>query len=438
MAASIKIHRGTHQIGGSVTEIATDKSRVLIDFGCDLRKSPDKNTDAQMIRMIQENAYDAVLFTHYHGDHAGLMEFVPEGTVMYIGSLARKVMITIRKALRDNPLLLKEERAVHKRVLDAILKNDDRLINYYDGQSFVVGKGKDITVTPILADHSACDAYMFVIEAEGKRILHSGDFRTHGRLGEYLFPGLRRCLQGKEIDALIVEGTMMSRKGEPVMTEGDLQAEAEKILSEHPYAFLLCSSTNLESLASFSLAALKCRRPMYVSPYVYQQIGLYKRHFEGTKNQETFGFRKVYALEPAGYFNERLGMTQREYMRSKGFLILANKYGYSGELMQSLSDCRPKPVMIYSLWGGYIDDPYSEAYDSELAKTANMFGKPLKCHTSGHAAPEDLAKLIHMTDPGQAIIPIHTECPEEFDALCDGAYREKMRYLKDGCAIILS
>lgn len=437
MSVSIQIHRGTHQIGGSITEIATDKSRILIDFGCDLRKDPDRNTDARMIRMIRENVYDAVLFTHYHGDHAGLMEFVPERTPMYIGGLARKVMITIRKALRDNPWLSDDERADHKRVLDTLLKNDDRLINYYDGQSFVVGSGQDITVTPILTDHSACDAYMFVIEAEGKCILHSGDFRTHGRLGRNLFPELGKRLQGRKIDVLIIEGTMMSRGNEAVMTEQKLQERAEKILSAHPYAFLLCSSTNVESLASFSLAALNCRRPMYVSRYVNQQIGLYRRHFEKTEERWDFGFQKVYAIEPAGCSNGKLGMTQREYMRRNGFLILVNKYGYLGELMQSFSDCIPKPVMIYSMWSGYIDDPHSDTYDPELAKTANMFGKPVICHTSGHAVSEDLSKLIRLTAPEQAIIPIHTERPERFDALCGDAYREKMRYLKDGDIFLL-
>ena len=39
---------------------------------------------------------------------------------------------------------------------------------------------KDIKVTPLLVDHSAYNAYMLLIEAEGKKILHTGDFRNHG------------------------------------------------------------------------------------------------------------------------------------------------------------------------------------------------------------------------------------------------------------------
>lgn len=29
----IKIYRGTHQIGGCITEITTEKTRIIIDFG---------------------------------------------------------------------------------------------------------------------------------------------------------------------------------------------------------------------------------------------------------------------------------------------------------------------------------------------------------------------------------------------------------------------
>lgn len=42
-------------------------------------------------------------------------------------------------------------------------------------------------VTPYFVSHSAFDAYMFLIECEGKKILHTGDFRRHGYIGKGLF-----------------------------------------------------------------------------------------------------------------------------------------------------------------------------------------------------------------------------------------------------------
>jgi len=46
---------------------------------------------------------------------------------------------------------------------------------------FKTGK---IQVTPIMTDHSAMDAYMFLVEVEGKKILFTGDFRDHGIASE--------------------------------------------------------------------------------------------------------------------------------------------------------------------------------------------------------------------------------------------------------------
>jgi hypothetical protein len=36
-------------------------------------------------------------------------------------------------------------------------------------------------ITPFLIDHSGYDAYSLLIEANGKRLFYSGDFRAHGR-----------------------------------------------------------------------------------------------------------------------------------------------------------------------------------------------------------------------------------------------------------------
>ena len=60
------------------------------------------------------------------------------------------------------------------------------------------------TVTPYLADHSGFDAYSLLIEAGGRRLFYTGDFRGHGR---------KHCLQRlladppRDVHALVMEGT---------------------------------------------------------------------------------------------------------------------------------------------------------------------------------------------------------------------------------------
>ena len=68
--------------------------------------------------------------------------------------------------------------------------------------------GKDIRITPYFVSHSAADAYMFLVEADGKRILHTGDFRQHGYLGKGLLPTLEKYIAPQGIDVLITEGTI--------------------------------------------------------------------------------------------------------------------------------------------------------------------------------------------------------------------------------------
>ena len=90
----IKVHRGSHQIGGSITEIYTEKTHIFVDFGSELNVDPEDSTDAEMIDMIRHAQCDAVLFTHYHGDHIGLIKSIPEkdvdGKVIKLGIISDK------------------------------------------------------------------------------------------------------------------------------------------------------------------------------------------------------------------------------------------------------------------------------------------------------------------------------------------------------------
>ena len=262
----INIHRGSHQIGGSITELYTENTHIFVDFGSELNADPEDSTDSEMIEMIQHAKCDAVLFTHYHGDHIGLLEYIPEKNVdgkpirLGIGKTARQMLRSIHKTLAEHPQASDEDKERHNRYI-SILSDKDRQIDIVDNEKFRIG---DFEITPIMVDHSAYDAYMFVIRAEGKVIVHTGDYRTHGRLGKDFFDKLDDRLKGMSIDVLITEGTMMSRLGENVLTEENLQKKASDILArpKNRHAFLVCSSTNVESLASFADAAMYLGRAL--------------------------------------------------------------------------------------------------------------------------------------------------------------------------------
>ena len=83
----IVIHRGTHQIGGCVTEIQSNNgTRIAIDIGENL-PSIDSNQENELkIEGLTEGkpSFDAVFITHYHGDHIGLYNKILPQIPIYV------------------------------------------------------------------------------------------------------------------------------------------------------------------------------------------------------------------------------------------------------------------------------------------------------------------------------------------------------------------
>ena len=457
----VKIHRGTDKIGGSITEIYTENTHIFIDFGSELNPDPDYSSDKDMVEMIQNSECDAVLFSHYHGDHIGLMNHIPEKDIrgrkikLGMGLEARKVLIRIHTQLsrdhyndyngncnydhngdrirdfsddhndnlnydlngnrqdRDRPDI-KE----HLQLLE-LLKNRALWEDFYNLKTFSIG---DFTITTVRVDHSAFDAYMFIIQAEGKTIVHTGDYRTHGRLGADLFPDLKEALEkvmnGKRPKLLLTEGTMLDRTSEKVMSEEELQKEATKILSlpENRYAFLVCSSTNVESLASFCNAANELHRSFFVNNYVYSQIYAYRK---ALKDREGFKFEYVRKFENMNTPNPKLyGLTQPEFMMKRGFLMMV---GVTDAYIPRMECFRKKdPLLIYSMWNGYINkEKHPDTYDERYGRLYNSW-RHIPLHTSGHATVEDIEKMIHIVN-AESITPIHTTKKNAFENLDTGS-----------------
>ena len=81
------IHRGTHQIGGCVTEIKSEKgTRIAIDIGENLPTiSENEKTEMEVEGLTKGKAnFDAVFVTHYHGDHIGLYNRILPQIPIYV------------------------------------------------------------------------------------------------------------------------------------------------------------------------------------------------------------------------------------------------------------------------------------------------------------------------------------------------------------------
>lgn len=399
----IIIHRGIDQIGGCITEIATNNARILIDLGQNLPDGEgaldDDLASREAIGKITQGI-DVIFYTHYHGDHLGLFHYVPDNIPQYIGEVAKQVALCKHRQLsyiKGREVLSKEE-----------ISKLDKMSVLIPEQAVNIG---DIKVTPYFVSHSAYDAYMFLIEADGKRVLHTGDFRGHGYLSKGLLPTIKKLIlpRGK-VDFLITEGTMLSRLVERVMTENELQREAEKIMARYKNVFVMCSSTDMERLASFYAANKNLRnRPLICDRFQKNVLEIFTT--SAGNHTSLFGFDKAYDFNPK---NTKL----IHWMEDKGFCMFVRATDKFKDYYQTLVfRLNPKDtVLIYSMWKEYINDSGKHAIQRYI-EFVSMFPNMEKLHTSGHASPEFLAEVCNLVNPALGIIPIHSENSSSYSKL---------------------
>lgn len=375
----IIVHRG-NQIGGCITEVQSNKgTKIIIDIGENLPSMDGIEKEKIEIDGLNKGTakYDAVFVTHYHGDHIGLYNEILPNIPIYIGEISKEIY-----------------KILQNRLLKAKIVTFEELSKTHKFKTFKIPERiqiKDITIIPIGVDHSAFDAHMFLIECDGKKILHTGDFRTHGQRGKSVVPAIEKYV-GK-VDCLICEGTTLSREKEKIITEFDIQNKAEQIFKENKYSFVLCSSTNIDRIAGIHKATLKAQRLFVCDDYqkeilmyinTVSKSGLYK--FQNT----------VYS-----YADNLL-----QIMKEKGFVMLVRANWLSKEVMKKFQDS----VFIYSQWDGYLDDNFKEYEHLQKFVPKNH----IYLHTSGHADYETLNTICKLVKP-HILIPIHSENPSAFE-----------------------
>ena len=376
----IKIHRGVDQIGGCITEIKSKKTKILIDVGAEL-----PNTEYPVKANVSKisKKCDAVFITHYHMDHVGEYMKVKKKIPIYIGEQAKDIFMIYQKRMNE------------PRIKQVTKEHIDRLKTFKTFESnspIVVG---DFKVTPIRVDHSAYDSYMFLIEAEGKRILHTGDFRTHGPIGKDI-PNLLK--EVNKVDVLICEHTTLSRTDETFMSEEMLQKEAVNLIKDNKYVFIMCASTNIDRIASFYHANKKAGNKLFIGDDYQIDILDYV-----TKTSKDY--TDYYDFSDVSHFDGKI----YDEMVDKGFCMLVRSNYFSKKFMHSPNF--KNRLFIYSQWKGYIEGDTADESMSRFVPKDYYY-----LHTSGHATPEGIKQVCNIVKP-DTIIPIHGTNSYDFDKL---------------------
>lgn len=394
---NITIHRGANQIGGCITEIATEGARIIIDLGSNLPGSKAGELNREDVQRITGKV-DAIFYTHYHGDHVGLFHLVDESIPQYIGEGAQKIM------------QLKFDHLSHIKKCDEERDALKRFKNYHCEEPIDIN-GK-IRVIPYFVSHSAFDAYMFKIEIEGFTLLHTGDFRKHGYIGKGLLPNLKWNIGN--VDILITEGTMLGRQMETILTEREIGTNVVDVLKKHKYVYALGSSTDMERLASFHNACKKTERVFVCDKYQKQVLDVFSK-YAGVKSP-LFNFDTVFELINIKTANVRKKLSRQGFL----MVIRSSQIEKIRQMMDVYND--EDPYLIYAMWKGY----HKEGIDAcmpEVVNIRNLFGHNILdgtkdgFHTSGHADVATLEEVCKIVKPRLCVIPIHKEENSSFSNL---------------------
>jgi ribonuclease J len=407
---NLTIHRGSKEIGGSCVEVESQGKRLLIDLGLPLDADGDPRQFLPKVSGLdgKDPSLLGILISHPHQDHYGLLAEVAPTIKTGMGPAARRILTDAARFMRD--------------------KYPPPSI----GWDFVSEKPIQIgpfTITPYLVDHSAYDSYALLVEADGKLVFYSGDFRAHGRKGSLFEKMLHQ--PPKDIDVLLLEGTCIGRlkDGESFPTEEDLEAQFVEAFSDTKgLALVQCSAQNIDRVVSVFKACKQTGRTLVIDLYAavvleatgkesipksyWPNIALFipQRQREQIKENEWFSLLKDHA-------KHRIFIEHIQEAPEKAAVLFRSLHCWDFGRAHCLNDA----LYIYSQWDGYWERDSFKKVRAWLARH-----KIQKCdiHTSGHASPADLQKFAKALNP-KKVVPIHSFEPERYRELFENVESHK-------------
>lgn len=393
------IHRGAREIGGTCVEIESQGKRLVLDVGL-----PLEAVDPDAVPLHEIKGFDApdesllgVVISHPHQDHYGLAHRLPVETPFLIGQAAEAILSA---AALFSPAGLK-------------LKNVRHLV---DRTPITLGP---FTVTPFLVDHSAYDAYAVLVEADGRRLFYTGDFRAHGRKAVLTDRLIADPPEG--VDVLLMEGTCVGRDDQAFPTEDALVPRFVELFEQTPGLPLVwCSGQNLDRIVSVFKACRRAGRQFIVDLYTAEML-----RATGNDRMPQASWDGIRVFLP---FNQKLKIkTENAFDVSNpyySYRIYPEKFAkvaaesvllFRPNMVRELerADCLAGACVIQSEWRGWLEKDHNRWFVEWIRRTGTRLEY---CHTSGHASVPDLRRM-RAAFPGAVAVPVHLDDRDRFVAL---------------------
>lgn len=426
----VRVLGGYREIGGNLIEIRYRGKRIYLDFGYSLKRYKElyewprrkpkgidelinvglaPPVDGLYTRWINEGRKPdleygkdtdvyAVFISHPHLDHMALLPQLNRNIPIYIGEIGRDILNLW------NQVSVREK------------------YNKYDGlvfktfRSFNTIELDEFRVTPVHVDHSIPGSYGFIVETPDTVIGYTGDFRLHGQDPSLTYDYIMRARE-YELDLLITEATRVHDVLD--IKEKDVYETLLKIFSLTNKAILLDSSyIDIDRIRSIFNAAYKAGKTLVIGwRHFYFIYNLIEREKKFKLKIEKDSFKVIINLHMR---KKKVYNRFIDTIYNKGFQLIDIKnlelsdnhiyLDFPNYIQYLLNKTFPGTIAIFS-----NSEPYDEESYLDYRKIINWLNilmiPSYRIHSSGHANPIDIKKLVNQVQPKDLII-IHSEYPD--------------------------
>ncbi len=383
-----------------MVELEADDHRLVLDVGLPLDPSKvamrDLLPDVEGLWGAGDGSLQAVLLSHGHQDHVGLADLVDPEVPIYAGTATERISEVAA-------FFVPRARAL---VTAGHLE---------DGVTLELGPFR---VTPVLVDHSAFDAYALIVEANGRRLVYSGDIRRHGRKPRSLD---RLAWAGRDADVLLLEGTTIGRSSSQPWTEVDVEDRVLDVCKQSSgWVLAAASAQNVDRIVSLFKAARRSGRDLVLDLYAalvleatgretipqasWDGVRVYLPKSQKRRVIEAQAFDLTRRVNDARIYPEEVRARPDE-------LLFLFRESMSTEFEEI--GVPPGTALAWSMWRGYLESA-SGTRVAEFCKRHDIAFST--AHASGHAPASDLKRLVEAMSPAR-VVPIHTDSGDQYAAL---------------------
>lgn len=383
----IEVLGGAREVGGSCISVETDSCKVALDYGIKLDAEPKK----------LPKDFDAVIISHAHLDHTGSLLSLSKNNPVIVGSdISRDVTVDL---LHDMVKIQNE-----KRVFDYQDSHADRIGACWWSRDAIALPGLNIQLQA--AGHVA-GAKMTTLQAEGKKIIYTGDFCVHDT---EILEGCKLETLPRKPDVLISESTYGGKIRTPrhelidqFMNQLSLTMARRGNVLIPTFAFHRSQEMAKRIDTAIENGALP-RYNVYTISNLAHRINGYFNHNkplftkEIRQQKHPFNYRHVKHLYRTSQIDE------------PAIVICTSGFGHAGASLRLLTQWAGDKANSIVLTSGYLppNSPLKLAKEEGLFKideeTFTVNAEVKQFELSGHADQTELIQLVSKLKPKRTLL----------------------------------